>query len=363
MLVLFETSAGYALFKMLDESKLKKIEVISEEFSSAEKAQENLQLVSFKKFKDVDDAVKNISSMQEGSLSNTLKKMLKSKVLEEGNLVVGDSKISNLIKERLEGIKCVHNSATAELMRGIRCHMDVLLADYATELKAMRLALAHALGRYKVKFNPEKIDTMITQAVLLLDDLDKELNNYVMRCREWYGWHFPELGKIVQDPIAYVKTIKAIGKKQNSVKVDLSSILPEDLSARVNQEAEMSMGSDISDLDILLISELCDQIIEVSGYRTQLNEYLKNRMHALAPNVTVLLGELVGARLISKAGSLVGLAKCPSSTVQLLGPRRPFDQQAATNLKGKVARKLAAKVSLASRIDALREESSGNEME
>jgi len=39
----------------------------------------------------------------------------------------------------------------------------------------------------------------------LLDDLDKELNNYVMRCREWYGWHFPELGKLITDPQAYAK--------------------------------------------------------------------------------------------------------------------------------------------------------------
>ena len=46
----------------------------------------------------------------------------------------------------------------------------------------------------------------------LLDDLDKELNNYVMRAREWYGWHFPELGKIVSDNLAYAKVVKLLGK-------------------------------------------------------------------------------------------------------------------------------------------------------
>lgn len=50
------------------------------------------------------------------------------------------------------------------------------------------------------------------------------------------------------------------------------------------------------------MKKLCDEIIEMADYRTQLHEYLKNRMHALAPNLTVLLGELIGARLISKAG-------------------------------------------------------------
>lgn len=90
-------------------------------------------------------------------------------------------------------------------MRGIREYSDILLNDHHNEIKQMRLALAHSLARYKVKFNPEKIDTMIVQAISLLDDLDKELNNYSMRLREWYGWHFPELTKILQDHLVYAK--------------------------------------------------------------------------------------------------------------------------------------------------------------
>lgn len=65
--------------------------------------------------------------------------------------------------------------------------------------------LAHSLSRYKLKFSPDKVDTMIVQAISLLDDIDKELNNYNMRCREWYGWHFPELSKIITDHSAYAK--------------------------------------------------------------------------------------------------------------------------------------------------------------
>jgi len=248
-------------------------------------------------------------------------------------------------------------------------------------MDAMRLALSHSLGRYKVKFNPEKIDTMIVQAVSLLDDLDKELNNYVMRLREWYGWHFPELGKLIQDHLAYARVLKTVGMKQNALKSDLSAILPEELADRVKEEAEMSMGTDISDLDLLLIQQLCDEVIEMHEYRTQLHEYLKNRMNALAPNLTVLLGELVGARLISRAGSLMGLAKYPASTVQILGAEKALFRalktkkdtpkygiiyhaqlvsQASTKVKGKIARKLAAKVSLSTRYDALADESIGN---
>lgn len=69
-----------------------------------------------------------------------------------------------------------------------------------------------SLSRYKLKFSPDKVDTMIVQAISLLDDLDKELNNYIMRAREWFGWHFPELGKIVTDNTAYAKVVKLMGK-------------------------------------------------------------------------------------------------------------------------------------------------------
>lgn len=64
------------------------------------------------------------------------------------------------------------------------------------------------------------------------------------------------------------------------------------------------------------------QVIELSEYRGQLFDYLKSRMAAVAPNLTVLVGELVGARLIAHAGSLINLAKQPASTVQILGAEK-----------------------------------------
>jgi len=77
--------------------------------------------------------------------------------------------------------------------------------------EALAVFVCCSLSRYKLKFSPDKVDTMIVQAISLLDDVDKELNNYVMRAREWYGWHFPELGKIVSDNLAFVKTVKLMG--------------------------------------------------------------------------------------------------------------------------------------------------------
>merc|ERR1719295_2554193 len=263
-------------------------------------------------------------------------------------------------------------------MRCIRSQISGLISGLPDkEMAAMELGLAHSLSRYKLKFSPDKIDTMIVQAVSLLDDLDKELNNYIMRCREWYGWHFPELGKIITDNLAFVRTVELMGTRDNAKTIDLSDVLPEEGEEKVKEAAEISMGTEISGEDIINIKHLCQQVVEIQEYRGQLYEYLKNRMMAIAPNLTVLVGELVGARLIAHAGTLMNLAKHPASTVQILGAEKALFKalktkhdtpkygliyhaqlvgQSGTKLKGKVSRMLAAKASLACRVDALGEE-------
>lgn len=100
---------------------------------------------------------------------------------------------------------------------------------------------------------------------------------------------------------------------------DLSDILPEDVEIKVKEAAEISMGTEISEEDIMNIQSLCDEILAINDYRTHLSDYLKTRMLAMAPNLTVLVGETIGARLIAHSGSLINLAKHPASTIQILG--------------------------------------------
>lgn len=177
-----------------------------------------------------------------------------------------------------------------------------------TDLKNVSVGLSHNLYRYKLKFSTDKIDVMVIQAVGLLDDLDKELNNYAMRLREWYGWHFPECGKIVAENVVYAKIVHKIGMRTNR-DVDLSEFVDSDTIKQIKDAAEISMGSEISEEDEINIRELCIQIIALSEYRASLTEYLRIRMMSIGPNLTMMVGELVAARLISHAGSLINLAK------------------------------------------------------
>lgn len=379
MLVLFETSAGFAVFKLVDEQKLQKVDNLFEDFENSSKASKVVQLKNFSKFADSADALQASVALNEGKLCKPLKKLLKKVFAEEAHekLAVWDAKLGNTIKDKL-GIQCVSNTSIGELMRCIKSQVEGLIPGFQEkELAAMALGLGHNLARYKLKFSPDKVDTMIVQAISLLDDIDKELNNYVMRTREWYGWHFPELGKIITDNTAYIRTIMTMGTREKAVNTDFTEILPEDIEEKVKEAAEVSMGSEIAVEDILNIHHLCDQIIELMDYRTQLNEYLTNRMAAIAPNLTILVGELIGARLIAHAGSLINLAKHPASTIQILGAEKALFRalktrhatpkfgmlyhaqlvsQTSVKNKGKVSRMLAAKAALACRYDALGEE-------
>ena len=360
-------------------------------FQDSKAANKTLQLLSFQPFEDTADALTAATSILDGTVSKSLQKFLKKKLKKSADmtLAVADKAMGTALKDMISGVSIVHDSKTQELFRGIRCHMEDLFesadADGGSggvlsrdDLRAMQLGLSHSLGRYKLKFSADKVDTMVIQAVGLLDELDKEINTYAMRVKEWYGWHFPELQSMLSDNAQYAKLVLKCGMRPSFAKEDLSDILEDEaLEAAVKEAAEVSMGTEIADLDILNIRALAEQVLSMTEYRAQLFEYLKNRMNAIAPNLTILVGELVGARLISHAGSLMNLAKQPASTVQILGAEKALFRalktkhdtpkygliyhasligQAAPKNKGKISRVLAAKASLAIRVDALSDE-------
>eukprot|EP00928_Gymnodinium_smaydae_P002989 TRINITY_DN11086_c4_g1_i1.p1 TRINITY_DN11086_c4_g1~~TRINITY_DN11086_c4_g1_i1.p1 ORF type:complete len:510 (+),score=164.87 TRINITY_DN11086_c4_g1_i1:89-1531(+) len=380
MLLLLETPAGYALFSLTNDKLLKAdADSIFEQFKESKSAKRQVNLSAFHKFPDTKAAMEAATSLTEGTMDKSLKKFLKKNIVDTelgDKLAVLDKALGTNINKKLGIDIAVMSDNLKDIMRGVRSHLTSLIGELEEEdVKSMALGLAHTLSRFKLKFSPDKVDVMIMQAVGLLDDLDKELNNFAMRLREWYGWHFPEMAKIVTDNLAYAKCVKLMGLKTKAKDVDFSTIgVPEEISNEVKSAAETSMGTEITEEDLANIMTLCERVIELMEYRASLAEYLKLRMNAIAPNLTYMVGELVGARLISQAGSLMNLAKHPSSTVQILGAEKALFRalktkkntpkygliyhaslvgQSAPNLKGKISRVLAAKLSLCCRVDAL----------
>ena len=56
-----------------------------------------------------------------------------------------------------------------------------------------------------------------------------------------YGWHFPELGKIITDNLAYIRCVEVMGTRDNAKSMDLSDILPEEVNYWILLPLEMFM--------------------------------------------------------------------------------------------------------------------------
>ncbi|XP_028600399.2 nucleolar protein 56 [Podarcis muralis] len=382
--VLFEHAAGYALFA------LRQVEEVALLLPQVEESVLNLgkfltvvKLVAFSPFKSAQSALENINAISEGILHEDLRLLLETNLpAKKKKVVVGvsDAKIGAAIQEEL-GFQCQAGGVVAEITRGIRLHFHSLIKGLtAQSASKAQLGLGHSYSRAKVKFNVNRVDNMIIQSISLLDQLDKDINTFSMRVREWYGYHFPELIKIVSDNYTYCRLTKLIGNRKELSEESLEAleeIVMDSAKAQAILEASRSsMGMDISPIDLINIESFSSRVISLSEYRKGLQEYLRSKMSQVAPSLSALIGEVVGARLISHAGSLTNLAKYPASTVQILGAEKAlfralktrgntpkyglifhstFIGRAAAKNKGRISRYLANKCTIASRIDCFSE--------
>jgi len=386
--ILYETASGYALFQRTEADEigqeLKEVQKSTQDFGRFASI---VKLTSFIPFPTSESALENINSVSEGVVHPFLSSFLqanlpvsKKKKKSAFELGVSDDKLASGIAESLN-ISCNRSKITLELIRGIRLHFTSFIKEMDKDdyVKA-QLGLGHSYSRAKVKFNVNRSDNMIIQSISLLDKLDKDINTFAMRVKEWYSYHFPELIKIVPDAYPYSRVVKVVRNKSNLSEKDLPALEAIVMDSQKAQEivdaAGTSMGTDISDFDLINITLFADKVEKLMNYRTNLQNYLKNRMNDIAPNLSELMGEQVGARLISHAGSLTNLAKYPASTVQILGAEKAlfralktrgntpkygliyhssFIARAGTKNKGRISRYLANKASIASRIDAFSE--------
>ncbi|XP_054488671.2 nucleolar protein 56 [Agelaius phoeniceus] len=382
--VLFEHAAGYALFAVREVEEIGMLlPQVEESVLTLGKFHNVVKLVAFSPFRSAQSALENMNAVSEGVLHEDLRLLLDTALPPKRKKVVlgvGDAKMGAAVLEEL-GVQCQTGGVVAELMRGIRLHFPALVRGLTAQSAAKaQLGLGHSYSRAKVKFNVHRVDNMIIQSISLLDQLDKDINTFSMRVREWYGYHFPELIKIVPENSMYCRVAKFIGNRRELSEESLEGleeIVMDSAKAQAILEASRSsMGMDISPLDLINIESFSRRVISLSDYRKGLQEYLRSKMSQVAPSLSALIGEVVGARLISHAGSLTNLAKYPASTVQILGAEKAlfralktrgntpkyglifhstFIGRAAAKNKGRISRYLANKCTIASRIDCFSE--------
>lgn len=232
----------------------------------------------------------------------------------------------------------------------------------------------NALKRAKkaVKHKKSGRDFLIIQAVEAIDELDDISNLMTERVRNWYAMHYPELAKLVRSVDVYLDIITELKIRKEMRVENLERFLPEAQAKKVEKIAEQSMGGEAALTDLDRVAKFASLASHTRRERNELAEYVEKATSELTPNMHSLVGGLLTARLLAKAGSLKRIAEMPSSTVQILGAEKalfahirmgvkppkhglifayPPMMQAPRGKKGKIARILAGKLAIAARMD------------
>jgi len=236
----------------------------------------------------------------------------------------------------------------------------------------------------KLRTAAARRDLMIVHAVNAIEDLDKELNMIYARCREWYSVHFPEAQDLVPDMKDYFALISRLCLRERMTEASLSESLGEkDYLHKLLEAARVSVGAALSDEDAVQIAGLASEGLQMASLRGTMEDYIKRMVERECGNLGSVAGPMLGAKLVSLAGGLERLARMPSSTVQVLGAEKalfrffktgkgapkhgaifqhPSIHAAPRWQRGKIARVLASKISIAARVDFYSEEDRSEEL-
>ncbi len=242
------------------------------------------------------------------------------------------------------------------------------LQDTLGKLREFALGLSSS----KVTEISQSPDLHIIQAINSLDEIDKIANGLSSRLREWYGLHFPELDNIIDSINGYAQIVMA-GKRESLTKqVFEEAGFPESKVEMLSLISSKSRGGDISDINLAIVQSIAKQVLDFHELRKKLEDHVESEMQEIAPNVSVILGTAVGARILGRAGSLKKMASLPASTIQVLGAEKALFRSLKTGSqppkhgllfqhtmvhaaprwqRGKIARAVAAKAVIAARVD------------
>jgi nucleolar protein 56 len=323
---LLESAAGYSLFEVVAMDEIAALlEDSAATITDLKRFGRAVKLKSFLGFESAASALENANAVSEHAMTDTLRNFLEANLPASSRkktktppfaLGVIDPALATAISSGLGGISCRSDETVREVLRGCRLHLPTLVKGLASgNDKKAQLGLGHSYSRSKVKFNPARSDNMIIQSIALLDQLDKDVNTFAMRVREWYSWHFPELKDIVKDNIMYARTAAFVQDKSSLLSSaegtsgsstdkfeGLVNVLggDDDMARAVVLAAKTSMGMDCSSTDMINIVNFTSRMVRLAEYRKQLGTYLSDKMNVVAPNLSALIGDSVAARLISK---------------------------------------------------------------
>jgi nucleolar protein 56 len=363
---------------MMEEAYVMKATVIECSFGIMAFNEENKLIEKTLFSKKPQETAKTILKIEAGKIVNEVTQLvdrLREKDYE--TFVFENASLANEVQKKF-GVT-VEVSKPSEAGETFRSNMERFavetgFAKNAGEFTLWTHNVTMEMAKLRVKGAVEKRDLMIAQAIQTLDDLDRAINLFMGRVREWYGIHFPELDRLLDKQETYARLVLNLGSKDNFTAEKLEKEeIPKSKTEQIARAAGTSMGADLTETDMVQIQDLCKNVISLYHLRQTLENYLDKAMEEVAPNTRAIVGSLLGARLIALAGGLTNLARRPASTIQVLGAEKALFRSLKTGTRppkhgiifqhtylheakrwhrGKIARALAGKLAIAARVDS-----------
>jgi nucleolar protein 56 len=336
--------------------------------------------------KGVDEAVEEALAIERGEVSASATRLLERLKGKVSQVVVEDDEFARSVSSLGFDVSVMPGG---DVFRSFRSRLSEVAVKYGfassiEDFVSWLYNMEVEYTRRKLRRVAAKRDMLAVQAIRAIDDIDKTINLFATRIREWYGVHFPELDELVKEHEDYIRLVAEIGHRDNITVESLKKIgFSEAKASKIVEAAASSVGADLSEHDAEAIRTLARIVLDLYQLRRTLTSYLGDVMSEVAPNITALVGPLLGARLLSLAGGLEKMAMLPASTIQVLGAEKALFRALRTGgrppkhgvifqypeihrspkwQRGKIARALAAKLAIAAKIDAFTGRSLGDKL-
>ena len=220
------------------------------------------------------------------------------------------------------------------------------------------------VARMNVQSSVKSDDVMIVESVNSLEELEDTTGKMIERLRQWCTPYLPELDKLGN----HMLYARIISEWTNREDVNNSELLSD-----INISLDDTYSVEIDEDDLEIIKSFAFSVYKLYESKNSLEEFLDSKVKMVAPNLYSVAGANLASKLIAHVGGLENLAKLPSSTIQVIGAEKAMFRHLKTGdnppkhglifqhplvrgsnwwVRGRLARAVASKITIAARKDA-----------
>lgn len=326
---------------------------------------ENLEIAEYKLFKE-DEIVSNLIKIEENEILEQeielINGLISNDSSDENKIIIETTKRKSQYKD-LENYEIIETETPNKGGEYLRNNLNEIFKEIGFEKSEEDIIEYYErLAIEQIKQSSQEEDKLLIQAINSVDDIDESISKLVERIRDWYTIYFPEMDTIGNNE-TYIKLIALSENRED---------IMENFKDQFSEDIDYSSGADIEEDDLKMLKSFAESIYSLQKSRKELETYIDSKMEAIAPNLRDLLGATLGAKLIAHIGSIKRLATYPASVIQIMGAEKAIFRHLKTGERppkhglifqhpsvrgakwwnrGKIARNLALKITLAVRKD------------